>query len=380
MQKNITITIKRFVFCFLCLILTGQIVEAKKHILYVGTYTEGMADGIFVYLFNDNSGKLVNLKIPVVSINPSFLAISPDKKYLYSVSEVDIPEKNHSGCVSSYLIERSGKLSLISQVMTNGPNPCHVSVSPDGKKLVTSNYSGGNLSFFNVLPDGSLSEMIQRIQHTGSGPFPGRQTEPHAHSAKFDPSGKFLFVADLGIDELKIYNSVAGDAPFTPASQPFVKLPPGSGPRHFDFSSDGNYIYLINELNSTITVLMRYGNVWKSIQTIKTLPKEFKGESWCADIHLSADGRFVYGSNRGHNSIAVFKRDKVSGKLEMIQTVSVEGNWPRNFALDPSGLFLLVANQKSNDITVFSIDEIGGTLKYTGIKVPNQSPVCLQFL
>lgn len=371
---------KLTVLFLLSLLLVAQSVEAKKHILYVGTYTEGTGEGIFVYQFNDSNGKIVNLKMPVVCNNPSFLTISPDKRFLYAVSEVDIPEKNNSGSVSSFHIERSGQLTLLNQVLTNGPNPCHVSVSPDGKKLVASNYSGGNLSFFNVLDDGSLSEMVQRIQHEGSGPFPDRQTGPHAHSAKFDPKGKYLYAADLGIDEFKIYNAVVGDVPITPSSQPFLKLSPGSGPRHFDFSADGNYIYLINELNSTITVLMRYGNVWKSVQTIKTLPKEFKGENWCADIHVSADGRFVYGSNRGHNSIAVFKRDQVSGKLEMVQTVSVEGNWPRNFTLDPSKDFLLVANQKSNDITVFRIDPITGMLKFTGRRFPTDRPVCLQFL
>jgi 6-phosphogluconolactonase len=371
---------KLFLFCLLSLFLTLQSVEAKKHILYVGTYTKGIADGIFIYSFNDQSGKLKDLKMPVQSNNPSFLTISPNKKYLYAVSEVDIPEKNHSGGVSSFQIEQNGSLKLLNEVITNGANPCHVALSPDGKKMVVSNYSGGNLSCFDVLPDGSLSEMMQRMQHTGSGPFPERQTEAHAHSAKFDQTGKFLYSADLGTDEFIIYNSVAGDKPYTPASQPFVKLPPGSGPRHFDFSSDGNYIYLINELNSTITVLIRYGNIWKPIQTIKTLPKEFKGENWCADIHLSADGRFVYGSNRGHNSISVFKRDQVSGRLEIIQTASVEGSWPRNFALDPTGMFLLSANQKSNDITVFKIDQLTGMLRYTGIKVSNESPVCLQFL
>jgi len=368
------------ILCLTGLILSSQFAEAKKHILYVGTYTEGTSDGIFVYLFNDVNGKLVKLKMPVVCNNPSFLTISNSKKFLYAVSEVDIPEKNHSGSVAAYSIGRNGELKVLNEVLTNGPNPCHVSISPDDKKLVVSNYSGGNLSIFNVLPDGSLSEMVQRIQHEGSGPFPERQSGPHAHSAKFDPKGKFLYAADLGIDEFKIYNSVVGDVAITPGSQPFLKLPPGSGPRHFDFSPDGNYIYLINELNSTITVLMRYGNVWKSTQTIKTISKEFKGENWCADIHISADGRFVYGSNRGQNTIAVFKRDQVSGKLEMIQTISVEGNWPRNFALDPSKGFLLVANQKSNDITVFRIDEMTGMLKFTGNKFPIDRPVCLQFL
>jgi 6-phosphogluconolactonase len=171
-----------------------------------------------------------------------------------------------------------------------------------------------------------------------------------------------------------------GDKILSPGSQPFVKFSPGSGPRHFDFSADGDYIYVINELNSTISVLIKYGYVWKEIQTIKTLPKNFTGENWCADIHVSADGRFVYGSNRGHNSIAVFKRDQIGGRLELIQNASVEGNWPRNFTLDPTGRFLLVANQRSNDITVFKVDETSGKLSFTGIKAQNESPVCLQFL
>ena len=371
---------KLFIICLFSLFLMTQGVEAKKHILYVGTYTKGVANGIFVYSFNDQSGKLVDLKMPAVSNNPSFLTISPDQKFLYSVGEIDDPDKNHSGGVSAFRIEKKGKLVMINHVQTNSANPCHVCLSPDGKKLAASNYSGGNLSFFNVLPDGGLSELVQLVQHTGSGPFPGRQTEPHTHSARFDAKGKQLFVADLGIDELKIYSVGNGENPLTPGPQPFVKLTPGSGPRHFDFSPDERFIYVINELSSTITVLMKYGGEWKSIQSIKTLPKDFEGESWCADIHLSADGRFVYGSNRGHNSIAVFKRDNTSGKLEMVQTVSVEGNWPRNFTLDPTGKFLLVANQRSNDITVFKVDQPSGKLNYTGIKVSNESPVCLQFL
>ncbi len=271
-------------------------------------------------------------------------------------------------------------LTLVNHVLSHGSNPCHVSLSPDGKKLVASNYSAGNLSFFDVLPDGSLSEMVQRIQHEGSGPFPERQTSPHAHSARFDSAGKILYAADLGIDELKIYDVPVADKLFAPHAQPYVKLAPGSGPRHFDFSPDGRFIYVINELSSTVTVLMKYGAEWKTVQTVKTLPKDFKGESWCADIHISRDGRFLYGSNRGHNSIAVFKRDVTNGKIELIDNTPVEGNWPRNFAIDPTGRFLLVANQKSNDITIFKIDAPSGKLRYTGFKIPNESPVCLQFL
>jgi 6-phosphogluconolactonase len=371
---------KLLIVCLLSVLLFSGNLEAKKHILYVGTYTNGMTDGIFVYSFNDQTGRLVNLKKPTVANNPSFVVISSNNKFLYAVGELDNLDSNRSGGISAFKIEKNHKLTLINHVLTYGANPCHVSLSPDGKRLVASNYTGGNLSIYNVLPDGSLSEIVQRIQNSGSGPVADRQSEPHVHSACFDPSGKQLFVADLGIDELKIYNVSPGDVPLSPNDQPFLKLPPGSGPRHLDFSADGRYIYVINELNSTITVFMKYGGDWKIIQNARTLPKDFKGENGCADIHISADGRFVYGSNRGHNSIAVFRRDINSGKLVLAETVPVEGDWPRNFALDPSGRFLLCANQKSNDITVFKIDQSSGKLSYTGFKVPNESPVCLKFL
>lgn len=370
----------KFILLFLfALLLSGMPVLAKKHILYVGTYTKGKADGIFVYSFNIHSGKLTDLKTPAVANNPSFLTISENKRYLYAVSEISDPEAD-GGWVCSFRIEKEGKLTPINQVATHGADPCHVTLSPDNKKLVACNYSGGSISLFNVLPDGSLSDLVQKVQHVGSGPFPVRQTEPHAHSSRFDEKGKLLYVADLGIDEVKMYSVTSGDNPLLPDPQPPINLVKGSGPRHLEFSADGNFIYVINELNSTITVLIKYGGIWKEIQSIKTLPKGFTGENWCADIHLSQDGRFVYGSNRGHNSISVFKRNKISGKLEMIQTISVEGNWPRNFTIDPTGRFVLVANERSNDITVFKIDDTSGKLTYTGIKVQNQSPVCLQFL
>lgn len=372
---------KLFYLSLLGILLATMPASAKKHILYVGTYTKGMADGIFVYSFNDHSGKLKNLKMPAVSNNPSFLTISPDKKYLYAVGELDNLGDNNSGGVGAYRIQDDYSLKLINHVLTFGANPCHVSESPDSKLLVASNYTGGNLSVFKIDPNGGLSQLVQRIQDEGSGPFPERQAVPHVHSSQFADKGKLLFAADLGIDELKIFSvNPKAEIPLTPYSTPFVKLPPASGPRHFAFSSDGRFIYVINELASTITVLMKYGDDWKDIQDIKTLPKDFKGESWAADIHISADGRFVYGSNRGHNSLVVFKRDQVNGKLELIETIPVEGNWPRNFAIDPTGQFILAANQKSEDITVFKIDPDSGKLKYTGIKVPNQSPVCLQFL
>jgi len=370
---------KYLVLCCLSLVLIVKNVEAKKSVLYVGTYTDGLANGIFAYSFNDQTGRLRDLKIPTTTTNPSYLVISHNKKFLYAVNEVDNMGPNKSGGVSAYKIE-ANKLFLLNQVLTYGANPCHVSISPDGKKLVASNYSGGNLSFFDVLPDGSLSEIVQSIHHEGNGSVKGRQDASHVHSSQFDASGKILCAADLGIDQLKIYSVSSGVTPLSPAPLPYLQLPAGSGPRHFELSSDGRFIYVINELNSTVVVFMKYGGDWKNVQTIKTLPKDFKGENLCADIHISTDGRFVYGSNRGHNSIVVYKRDLNNGKLEFIETVAVEGNWPRNFVIDPSGRFLLCANQKSNDITVFKIDQPSGKLVFSGLKFPCEQPVCLKFL
>lgn len=370
---------KYFILLFACLFSFASGVEAKKHILFVGSYTNGLEDGIFVYRFNDQTGKLRNLKVPVKAENPSFLAVSPDKRYLYAVNETSGMGVNRSGAVSAYKIAGS-QLLFLNQALTYSADPCHVSVSPDGKKLVASNYTGGSLSFFRILPNGSLSEMVQSINHTGSGPVEGRQEDAHVHSAQFDAAGKNVYVADLGIDQIRIYSVTNGETPLVNAPLPFIQLPAGSGPRHFAFSSDGRFLYVINELNSTIVVLMKYGADWKEVQSVKTLPKDFKDENLCADIHLSADGKFVYGSNRGHNSIVVFKRNELNGKLELVQHVSVEGNWPRNFTIDPSGKFLLCANQRSNDITVFEIDQVSGKLRFTGTKVPVNQPACLKFL
>lgn len=372
--------VKLLIICVFCFLLVNSELQAKKHVLYVGTYTEGLTDGIFIYSFNDRSGKLKNLNIPVKISNPSFLTISKNKKYLYAVGELSDYEEEYNGGVSAFKIERNGRLTFLNHVHTRGSNPCHVSISPDGKKVCTSNYSGGNLSFFNVLPDGRLSEIVQKVQNTGFGPVADRQESSHVHSSSFDNAGKILYAADLGTDEIKVYSVSRGEGIISAYSTPTIKMAAGAGPRHFDFSNDERYLYVVNELNSTVSVMQKYGGDWKNLQNLSTLPKEYSGKNFCADIHLSPDEKFLYASNRGHNSIAVFRRDVVSGRLDMAGTFSVEGDWPRNFTIDPSGKFILVANQRSNDITVFKIDPESGKAIFTGIKVKNQSPVCLQFL
>lgn len=370
---------KTALFIPLITILLVSCSPKKETLLYVGTYTENESEGIYTYQFDQETGELALKLVTPNKENPSFLTTSPDRKYLYAVSEVTESPGMDSGSVTAYRITASGALEKINQKATKGYHPCHVEVSPDGNFVVASNYSSGSLSFYRVDEDGGLSDSFQQIQHEGTGPDTIRQKQPHAHSALFDASGKWLVSADLGNDKLEFYQYNEAAAQFQEAEKPFVAMEPGAGPRHFTFSPDGQFIYVMNELNSTVSVLKKQGEHFELQESVSALPAGFAGDSYGADIHLSADGRFVYSSNRGHNSIAVFGREP-DGSIRLIETVSVEGEWPRNFALTPNGSFLLVANQHSNNVTVFRVDPQAGTLSYTGKSVDIPNPVCLQFL
>jgi 6-phosphogluconolactonase len=370
---------KTFLFIPLITILLVSCSPKKETLLYIGTYTEDASEGIYCYRFDEKTGELSLKFITPNRENPSFLAISPDQKHLYAVSEVKQSPGIDSGSVTAYRIAASGELEKINQKATKGYHPCHVEVSPDGKFVVASNYSSGSLSFYRVETDGALSESFQQIQHVGSGPDSTRQSQPHAHSALFAGSGDLLVSADLGNDKLEFYQYDEATARFQEAGKPFVAMEPGAGPRHFAFSPDGQFIYVMNELNSTVSVLKKEGEHFELQESVSTLPAGFTGNNFGADIHVSADGRFMYSSNRGHNSIAVFGRE-TDGTIRLIETVSVEGEWPRNFALTPNGSFLLVANQHSNNVTVFRVDLQAGTLSYTGKSVDIPNPVCLKFL
>lgn len=368
-----------YTIIFVLLISTAN-TFAKKYQLYIGTYTNGESKGIYHYVFDSNTGTL-NYKTVTEGIkNPSFLKISPDKKYLYSVAEGDSFNGKKGGGVAAYKIETDTKLTFLNDALSMGAYPCHVAISPDGKTVIASNYGGGNLAVYNVFNDGKLTPIKQLIQLEGSGGDKTRQATPHTHSALFSKKGTHFFAADLGIDKLMCYKPDIDKNTFVANDQPYIEMEPGAGPRHFKLTKNEKFIYVINELNSTVSVLKNKNDEYIKIQDISTLPADFSGESYCADIHISPDEQFVYGSNRGHNSIAIFKRNTESGELTFIGTESVRGDWPRNFNIEPSGNFLLVANQKSNNITVFKIDTKSGKLSFTGtdVKVPN--PVCLEFL
>jgi len=349
----------------------------QNQLFYVGTYTAEGAEGIYLCDLDTRSGEIRLEKTFTGMQNPSFIKLSPDKEYLYAVSETARGD-GKTGYVNAYRVEKNKDLTLLNAQESGGDNPCHVDVSNDGKFVVVSNYHSGTYSLLRVKNDGSLASAEETIRNEGSGPNKARQAEPHAHSAQFSPFSNAIFNADLGTDQLNIVHLENGR--LVQQGQAFVKLASGSGPRHFEFHPNGKVIYVINELNSTVSVLEKEGAVWTVVQNISTLPAGFDGESYCADIHISSDGRFLYGSNRGHNSIAVFSIDSDDASLKFQNTVSVEGNWPRNFGISPDGEWMLVANKKSNNISVFSIDKKSGSITYSGQEIELPSPVCVEFL
>jgi 6-phosphogluconolactonase len=340
----------------------------KTYDLFVGTYTDGDSKGIYKLKFNANDGVLTGEELVAELTNPSFLAISKDNKNLYAVQET-ADYDSIGGGVTSFAIENEA-LTQLNSKGSAGAHPCHVAISPNGQ-IAVSNYTGGNLSIFDLETDGSLGDR-QIIFHKTRDTL----KTAHVHKAHFNKDG--LFVADLGLDALKRYTKRAYG--WTPAHQNTIAMGDGAGPRHFEFSENRNYLYVLNELNASIAVLKRDDEgSYNQIETKPTLSKDFKGENACADIHLSSDGKFLYASNRGENTVVIFEVAAETGKLSLVGRTSVNGDWPRNFTLDPTGNFLLVANQRSNNITVYKRDIEKGTLSFLKEK-KMPSPVCLVFL
>lgn len=342
--------------------------EKPMYTLFVGTYTNGDSEGIYTYTFDANTGNLTNQKLAAKITNPSYLTISDDKQNLYAVQETADFDTLGGGLSAFKLNE--GVLELQNSRGTQGANPCHVSLSRDGH-LAAANYSGGNIALFKLNGDGSLGDDAQIIDHK----VLDSMKTAHAHMTQFTSEG--LFVTDLGLDAVKRYNLKEGM--FVPAKQSSLAFEDGAGPRHFTFGKNGKLLYVINELNSTISVFEKDSKgSYQEIQIVETLDGAYQGKNACADLHLSPDGKFLYGSNRGENTIVIFSVDADSGQLELVGREPVRGDWPRNFSLDPTGEFLLVANQKTSNITVFKRDMEKGILTYLSeTQLPN--PVCLVF-
>ena len=357
--------------------------SAKQFLVYVGTYTKKGSEGIYVYRLDTSSGALEPVSKATGVENPSFLAIHPSRRYLYAVDEVREFKGQPGGAVSAFAIDpKTGDLTYLNQQLSRGAGPCHLSVDQTGKFVLAANYSAGSAAILPIRDDGRLGEATDVVQHQGSSVNPKRQKGPHAHSINLSPDNRFAFVADLGLDKIMIYQLDLGEGKLKPNDPPFAKVPPGAGPRHFAFHPNGKYAYVINELDNTMTAFAYDAarGALTEIQTLSTLPEGFDETSYCADVHVSPSGKFLYGSNRGHDSIVIFEIDEGTGKLSLVGHEPTQGKNPRNFAIDPTGAFLLAANQDSDSIVVFRIDEKTGKLTPTGHVAEVSMPVCLKLI
>lgn len=351
--------------------------------VYVGSYTDDQHPvGISLYSFNRQNGELTLVETYSDLPNASFLAVNKEGTVLYAVSETETYEGRFGGSAAAYAIEAgTGRLSKINQQPTDGTAPCYISLDATGRRVFVANYLSGDVTVFPVEAGGGLGELTQLIKHEGQlGPQADRQEAPHAHSIVPSPDNQFAVSADLGLDRLVVSRIDAESCDLLPHGGAGVK--PGAGPRHLVFNADSTYVYAINELDNTVTVLSYEADAGRmaAVQSLSTLPEDFGGVSYCADIHLSEDGRFLYASNRGHDSIAVYGVDRDSGTLSVVGWQSTRGQWPRNFALSPQDEFLLAANQNSNSIVVFRRDAETGMLQETEQTVAVSRPVCVRFL
>lgn len=336
---------------------------AQTKTLYIGSYTKKDSEGIYKVDFNTKTGALSNKTLVAKIENPSFIALSKNKKNLYAAAR----EKEHN--VSAFKVKKDGWLVFLNKLPSNGRGPCHVTVNKKGDHVAISNYGGGTIAIYSTEKGGKLKETTQVFNHNT------KEQKSHVHSAQFFKND--LFVADLGRNAIYNYH-LDNTNSYKLKFNTLVKTTGNPGPRHFKLTKNGKYIYVINEYSGSITSIKKTKNSFTQIDYDTTLRKDFKGKNTCADIHISKNERFIYGSNRGENTIVVFKRSTKDGTLEKIQNISTHGNWPRNFTLDPTGRFLLVANQKSNTISVFSIHKNTGKLTYLK-STATASPTCLIF-
>ena len=349
-------------------------------IVYVGTYTDGESQGIYRFAVDPVSGKATSPDLATASESPSFLALHPDGRSLYAVNETDDFGGESTGAVSAFAIDpASGELRLLNQKPSMGAHPCHLLLDAAGRNVLVANYSGGNVSVLPLRADGRLEAPSAVRAHEGSGPDRRRQEGPHAHGLALAPDERFLLVADLGADRVFVHRFDPAAGTLDPHAPPSAAAEPGLGPRHVVFHPAGNHVYAINELLSTITVFgyEAASGTLEPMQTITTLPVGFEGRSSTAEIAISPDGRFLYGSNRGHDSLAVFTVDGDSGRLAPAGHVSTNGRNPRHFAIDGTGRLLLVANQDSDTVTVFRVDPATGLPAAVGEPVSVPKPVCL---
>lgn len=362
---------------------TSQAASSPSHqdLVYVGTYTQKGSKGIYVYRFNESTGKITEIGLAGATVNPSFLAISPNRRYLYAVNEVDDYEGQKSGGVTAFSIDsKTGALTEINQVASRGGAPAYVCVDKTGRYVLVANYNGGNMAVFPIEANGGLGPASSFIQDKGHSVNPVRQTKPYAHFINVSPDNRFAITADLGLDKLLVFRFEHGK--LIPNNPPFATVKPGSGPRHFVFSPDGKFLYLESEMGSSLTVYSYDAarGVLKQVQSVSSLPPDFKGKSTGAEVQILPSGRFLYASNRGSDTIAVFAVDRANGTVKPTGYFSSGGHIPRMFAIDPSGRWLFAANQNTNNVVIFRINQRTGALTPTGAELKLSMPVCVVFM
>ena len=351
--------------------------------VYVGTYTKGTeSEGIYRFSLNLETGRAGEVEAAAEIQDPSFLAVHPNQRYLYAVSETAYFKGKKTGSVSAFAVEKeSGKLILLNQQSSGGAGPCQLIVDSAGKNVLLANYTTGSIEVLPILSEGCLGEPSCLIQH--KDPELGvEQKTAHFHSVNLDSTESYAFVADLGLDRVFFYRFDAAKGLLTPNEPASLFIGQKAGPRHFAWHPSGRFGYIINELNSTITLvtLDAVKGVLNIKQTLSSLPAGFKENNYCAEVQVHPSGKFLYGSNRGHDSIAIFAIEAETGLLTALGYEATQGKYPRNFSIDPTGKYLLAANQNSDNIVIFKIDKNTGLLKATGQKVEVLSPVCIKFL
>jgi 6-phosphogluconolactonase len=361
----------------LLLAAAGSALAARDMYVYFGTHRAGPGRGFSLAHFDSDTGVLTTPKFLLEAVEPAFFVIHPDGQHLYSINS------GAPGGVSAYAIDPpTGRLTLLNQVPSGGDDANYICLDRTGRFAFVANYSGGNLSAFALEPDGRIGVRTAFDQHTGHSVDPKRQTHPYVHSIIIDAANRFVLAADLGVDRLFVYRFDATTGALTPNDPPFATVAPGSGPRHVKFHPNGRWVYLINEMGCTITAF-----AWDSargglsaIETVTTLPAGFKGINHCAEVVVHPNGKFLYGSNRGHDSLAVFAIDPATGRLVLIEHTPSRGSKPRNFEFDPTGKWIVCTNHDSDNAVVFRVDEGTGRLTLVGEPVSVPFPFCARFL
>ena len=363
----------------------GLWASTPSNLVFAGVYTDNKGStsrGIYAFRWDPDEGTLAPLGLAVATPNPSFLTLSPDRRHLYAVNELDSFQGQKTGSVSSFAVEGdSGKLKPINMVSSMGTGPCNIAVDYTGKAVFTANYGSGSAASFRVLHGGKLSKAVSMFQYSGHVANPERQADPHAHCTTVSPDNRYVLVNDLGLDRISVYHLDPLTARLTPNDPAFYEALPGSGPRSFTFHPNGRWAYSLNEIANTVDALTWDGErgALTRVQNISTLPEGFSGPNTAATVAVDSAGRFLYTSNRGDDSVAVFAISDHDGTLKPVQHVPCGGKEPRHFALDPGNQWLLVANQDSSNIVVFSRNARSGHLTPTGREYPLSFPVCILF-